>query len=83
MWAKRRKNSKFVAGSCDHHFGLASEMFLQLAIGQVGNCTYAKPGFIFGNIHLVLVINVKKHSKHSNAGRIAYSKHSLDRAVAV
>jgi hypothetical protein len=83
MRAKRREHSKFLAGSCDHHFGLASEMFLQLAIGQVGSCTYAKPGFIFGDIHLVLVIHVKKHSKHSNAGRVAYSKHSLDRSFAV
>jgi hypothetical protein len=58
-------------------------MFLQLAIGQVGNCTYAKPGFIFGDIHLALVINVKKHSKRSNAGRVAYNKHSLDRSFAV
>jgi hypothetical protein len=56
-------------------------MFLQLAIDQIGSYAYAKPGFIFGDIHLVLVINVKKHSKRSNAGRVAYSQRSLDRSV--
>jgi hypothetical protein len=63
MRTKRRKNSKFVADSCDHHCDLTREMFLQLAIGQVGGNTNAVPALIFRDIHFAFVIDVKRDSK--------------------